>query len=163
MPLTRKEFLRLTLGIGAAAVGVAALGPGCAPAGPQDGDAGRDRPDDAGGHDAGDHGGNDAGDHDAGGHDAGDHGGHDAGTTAETCADGARHTAITGNHGHSLTIPAADVEAGVEKTYSIEGGASHPHDVTISAAQFATLADGGTFTVTSTSTGHTHSVTVACA
>ncbi len=48
----------------------------------------------------------------------------DAGTDAGVCAVGA--TKISANHGHVLTVPAADAAAAVEKTYSIEGSASRP-------------------------------------
>jgi hypothetical protein len=78
-------------------------------------------------------------------------------------ANGAKDGVITGNHGHSLSVPAADVQAGVAKTYSIQGASSHPHSITIGADQFAILAQNGGFTVTSTTdAGHMHSVTVTC-
>ena len=82
-----------------------------------------------------------------------------------SCRDnGARNGAITGNHGHSLVVPPADVLAGAAKTYNIQGTASHPHTITIRADQMTVLAANGTFTVTSTNdAGHTHDVTVTCA
>src|SRR6185503_14082882 len=67
---------------------------------------------------------------------------------------------------HMLTVPPADITAGTEKTYNIQGASMHPHSVTLTAANFATLAGGGSITVTSTSGGtpaHTHMVTVSCA
>jgi hypothetical protein len=71
---------------------------------------------------------------------------------------------ISANHGHKLVVSSADVAAGVAKTYSIQGAASHDHEVTISATQFAQLALGGSITMVSTTTlGHTHNVTVTCA
>jgi hypothetical protein len=70
---------------------------------------------------------------------------------------------ISANHGHKLTVPAADVTAGVAKTYSIQGASGHDHLVIITAAQFAQLGAGHAITVASTnSAGHTHSVTVTC-
>jgi phage gp45-like len=70
---------------------------------------------------------------------------------------------ISANHGHKLTVPAADVTAHVTKTYSIKGTSGHDHLVTITAAQFAQLGAGHAITVASTnSAGHTHSVTVTC-
>lgn len=43
------------------------------------------------------------------------------------------------------------------------GQSAHSHDITLSAADMATLAGGGEVTVTSTLTlGHTHTVTVSC-
>ena len=85
---------------------------------------------------------------------------------AAVCPNGAEDTLITSNHGHSLTVPMADVVAGVSQSYSIAG--PHVHMVTLSPANFATLAAGNTVMVTSTAGGvgpqqHTHEVTVACA
>jgi hypothetical protein len=69
---------------------------------------------------------------------------------------------IANNHGHALTIPAADLDSVVAKTYNIQGSAAHNHTVTLSAAQFATLKGGGMVTVTSsTAVGHDHVVTLA--
>ena len=72
--------------------------------------------------------------------------------------------AISANHGHSLAVPAADISAGADKTYQIQGSSGHPHTVTITAAQFAMLAQNTSITVTSSNdAGHTHQVTVNCA
>lgn len=88
-------------------------------------------------------------------------GGSDAGAA---CGDGARATAVSANHGHALFVPAEDVAAAVAKTYSIEGSASHPHEVTLTEADFAALAAGDALEVVSSNNfGHTHVVTVACA
>lgn len=82
-----------------------------------------------------------------------------------SCRDnGAKNGLITDNHGHSLVVPPADVLAGTTKAYNIQGTSTHPHTITIQAAQFAILAQNGSFTVTSTNEdGHTHDVTVTCA
>ncbi len=72
---------------------------------------------------------------------------------------------IGANHSHTLTVSEADVMAGMDRTYDIMGGSPHGHMVTITAAQFATLAmaGGGSIMVTSTTTNaHTHTVTVSC-
>lgn len=74
--------------------------------------------------------------------------------------------AIATNHGHTLTISKADVEAGVEKTYDIKGSSPHTHSVTITAPMFEQL--GGvnpdvSITVTSSATDHSHSITITCA
>jgi hypothetical protein len=70
---------------------------------------------------------------------------------------------ITANHGHALTVPAADANAGIAKTYSIKGTSGHSHTVAITAAQFGILKGGGTITVKSTvDVGHSHDVTVKC-
>lgn len=74
-------------------------------------------------------------------------------------------TAISANHGHALTIPAADVDSTVTIVYGIAGSADHNHLVTLSAAQLAQIKAKTPVTVVSTmgGDGHTHSVTVNCA
>ncbi|MBX3233899.1 MAG: hypothetical protein KIT84_31615 [Labilithrix sp.] len=68
------------------------------------------------------------------------------------------------NHGHALAVPAEDVAEGADKTYSIQGGSSHDHLVTVTAADFAELATGASVTIASTTdVGHRHPVTVTCA
>ena len=70
---------------------------------------------------------------------------------------------ITGNHGHVLNVPVADLTSTVAVTSAIRGSADHSHDVTLSPAQLAALRAGGTVTVSSTSTlGHSHDVSEAC-
>ena len=81
-----------------------------------------------------------------------------------TCGNGARASAITANHGHSLVVSKADVAAATPKTYSIQGSASHAHQVSISAAQFVSLKSGRKISVTSSAVlAHSHTVTVSCA
>lgn len=77
---------------------------------------------------------------------------------------GAEGADIAGNHGHSLSVPQADVDAATEKTYSIQGDSPHDHEVTVTAADFMALATGGAVTITATSDGtHDHAVTISCA
>jgi hypothetical protein len=97
--------------------------------------------------------------------DPGDEGG-DAGPP-DCNAKGARAqiTAPTSpNHGHVLVIPVADITAGVDKTYDIRGSAPHNHQVTVTAADFATLASNGTppGIVSTDFFGHTHTITLIC-
>ena len=81
---------------------------------------------------------------------------------AATCA--STTATIGANHGHSITVTAADITAGVDKTYDIKGTSAHPHAVTVSAAMFTMLKAGMAIMVTSTVGGaHTHAVTVTCA
>ncbi len=68
---------------------------------------------------------------------------------------------IAGNHGHVLNVTQADIDAGVDKTYTLSGSAGHEHMLTITAAQFAQLAAGESITSTSTATTHMHTVTVS--
>ncbi len=70
---------------------------------------------------------------------------------------------IATNHGHVLVVTPDDVAAGVDKTYDIMGSSMHAHQVTLTAADFTTLAGGGTVTTTSTtSSAHSHGITVIC-
>lgn len=86
----------------------------------------------------------------------------DAAPTPTTCT--TTSVQIGSNHGHSMTVAAADLESTAPKMYSIQGGASHPHTVTIMPAQFAMLKANGTLTVTSsTNSGHPHTILVTCA
>lgn len=72
-------------------------------------------------------------------------------------------TQIALNHGHEVTVPAEDVAAGAMKTYTLVG-ASHTHDVTLSAADFDNLAAGQTVMVLSTTVdSHDHEITFRCA
>jgi hypothetical protein len=81
---------------------------------------------------------------------------------ATTCA-GTNATVGT-NHGHAATIPAADITAGVEKTYDIKGTSGHPHTIKVTAAMFAMLKAGMPVMVTSSlDANHTHAVTISCA
>jgi hypothetical protein len=92
--------------------------------------------------------------------------GSDAGpsdTDAGSAGCAAPGVTIGTNHGHVLTVPPADVAAGADQTYDIRGTSGHTHSVTITAANFATLAGGGTVMVTSSNgAAHTHAVTVIC-
>jgi len=73
-------------------------------------------------------------------------------------------TAIAGNHGHSLSIPAADVDSTVTMAYNIMGTADHNHLVTLNAAQLAQIKGKTAVVVISSMAGdgHTHQVTVNC-
>jgi len=76
---------------------------------------------------------------------------------------GASGSAISGNHGHQLTIPLADLDSTVDKTYDIQGTAGHDHQITLTAAQLQMLKAGQTVTVGSTTTlSHAHNVTTGC-
>lgn len=80
---------------------------------------------------------------------------------ATTC--GASGAAVSGNHGHTLSIPAADLDSAVAKAYNIQGAASHDHAVTFTPADLQKLKAGQNVTITSTTTlGHDHNVTASC-
>ena len=70
---------------------------------------------------------------------------------------------ISNNHGHALLIPFADVEAGEDRTYSIQGQSGHDHQITLTAADFDALVAGDDVLLTSTDgASHTHDVTLRC-
>jgi hypothetical protein len=72
-------------------------------------------------------------------------------------------SAIASNHGHELKVALAEVKAGAEKAYEIQGTGTHSHTVTISAADFKTLGSTGSLKLTTSSTGgHTHTVDLTC-
>src|SRR5689334_8097884 len=78
------------------------------------------------------------------------------------CADGI-DTAITSNHGHALTIAAADLDSAQNKTYSIKGTSDHDHSVTLTTQDFADLKGGKKVIKESTSgAGHTHPIQIVC-
>jgi hypothetical protein len=85
---------------------------------------------------------------------------------APTC--GSSGSEITGNHGHLLTVPTADLTSIFAMTYSIMGSATHDHSLTLSPDDLAQLNFGGTVTVVSSVTdaptfgSHSHGVTVTC-
>lgn len=69
-------------------------------------------------------------------------------------------TTIHDNHGHVLVVPTSDLRARVEKTYLIQGTAEHGHSVTVSAEDFSTLWNEGSVSLMSSSSGHSHLVTI---
>ena len=80
------------------------------------------------------------------------------------CLANGTSSSIGSNHGHKLDVTKDDVSNSVEKTYSIQDGASHDHSVTITAADFNSLKSNNSIQVVSTSdSGHTHNITVSCA
>lgn len=69
---------------------------------------------------------------------------------------------------HALVVTLAEVQAGVEIEYDIAGASLHHHSLTLSDADFATLAAGGEVVIDSGTAddspmGHTHQVTISCA
>ncbi len=86
------------------------------------------------------------------------------GNAIANCLDNGTVSSISANHGHTLSVSRNDIEAGVEKMYSIQGSSGHDHMVTITADDFVDLQGNNNITVNSTNDdGHTHSVTVRCA
>lgn len=86
--------------------------------------------------------------------------------TAVNCLENGTQSSVgsSAGHTHNLTVPKEDVSAGIEKTYELSQVSGHIHQVTISAAQFATLQNNNSISATSTSdSGHTHGISVSCA
>ena len=71
---------------------------------------------------------------------------------------------ISGNHGHTLSVSAADIMRGTAATYDITGSATdHGHMVTISVGAFAMLANNeSAMTVSTSGGGHTHNIMITC-
>lgn len=85
-------------------------------------------------------------------------------TPSKAAACGERIVARVGqNHGHLFVVSAADVAAGVEKTYDLTGTAAHAHSVTLGADHWTKLRAGETVRLTSTREGHLHRLLVKCA
>jgi hypothetical protein len=71
--------------------------------------------------------------------------------------------AISANHGHTLVVPAADLDSTTSKTYSILGTADHNHTVVLTPAQLQLIkATTGVVVNSSTNQSHFHEVTVNC-
>ena len=72
---------------------------------------------------------------------------------------------FSGNHGHGLVIPAADLDSLTDKSYSIQGTATHDHPFTLTAANLARLKAGQAILVVTTGVAfeHTHDVSGSCA
>lgn len=90
-----------------------------------------------------------------------------------TCATLGPVAVILDNHlpsggDHALEVPAADVVAGIEKTYDIRGdNVGHTHSVTITAANFESLQVGDPISVLTSNNGpvgfgHEHTVQLTC-
>lgn len=73
-------------------------------------------------------------------------------------------SSITQNHGHTISIPLADLDSSTAKTYAIRGSSDHSHDVTFEPQDLADLKAGLSVKKTSTNGGttHDHDVTVLC-
>lgn len=72
---------------------------------------------------------------------------------------------IGDNHGHTLSVPRADVMAGTQKVYSIEGTADHAHNVTVTPTMFTMLQSNTAIMVNSATggiDGHNHNITIMC-
>ena len=70
---------------------------------------------------------------------------------------------IAANHGHVLTITAADLDSATDKVYDIQGSAAHSHGVTLTVANLRALKAGNLVNVvSSTTSAHEHGVSIQC-
>jgi hypothetical protein len=68
--------------------------------------------------------------------------------------------AISGNHGHSAVVLAAQITAGNAVSLDIRGTADHPHTLALSAAEVGMIGNRQTVAKTSSNDdGHMHTVT----
>jgi hypothetical protein len=66
-------------------------------------------------------------------------------------------------HTHTVVLSGADVEAGVEKTYTLSADPGHTHTVVVTPADFADLANGTMVMIqSSTDEAHSHEVHIEC-
>lgn len=87
-----------------------------------------------------------------------------AGPSSSGCLANGTTVTIGANHGHVLVVAKADVMAGADRTYHIQGTATHDHTVELTAAQFADLQQNqAIMTTSSTDLAHEHPIMVACA
>jgi hypothetical protein len=68
--------------------------------------------------------------------------------------------AISGNHGHSAVITGAQLTAAGAVSLNIQGSATHPHTVELSAGEITSIAASQRIAKESTTdSGHSHTVT----
>ena len=80
-------------------------------------------------------------------------------STADTCG----RFDFSANHGHTLSLSAADLDSTEARTFDVQGTAPHTHQVTLSPAQLAALKAGQSITVgTTVSELHSHDLTGSC-
>jgi hypothetical protein len=77
-----------------------------------------------------------------------------------TPAAGDKSGSISGNHGHTAVITAAQLTAANSVTLDIRGQATHTHSVELSAGEVTQISQGTRVAkASSTDDGHSHSVT----
>ena len=67
-----------------------------------------------------------------------------------SAADISATSTVVNGHRHTVNVPASDQTHPADTTYTTSSTLNHVHSVTLTASQLATLASGGTVTVTST-------------
>ena len=80
--------------------------------------------------------------------------------TPTPAASGDKMGAISANHGHTVTITAAQLSAGGDVTLQLTEGSGHTHTVSLTGAEVVQVRDNQKVAKESTSnSGHSHTVT----
>ncbi|MCZ6748438.1 MAG: hypothetical protein O7D96_04030, partial [SAR324 cluster bacterium] len=84
--------------------------------------------------------------------------------TGDCVPGGDFNVAIALNHGHTVTLTQAEVDAGAEIPAVVTDNGTHDHTVTLTAAMLADVAGGMRLHVQSAAAadGHSHCITVNC-
>jgi len=83
-----------------------------------------------------------------------------AGPTPTPPAAGDKSGSISANHGHTVTITAAQLTAGGDVTLQLTEGSGHTHSLSLTGAEVLQIRDNQKVAKESTSnTGHSHTVT----
>jgi hypothetical protein len=83
---------------------------------------------------------------------------------ASKCVTNGTVVEISGNHGHTANVPAADVKRGIGGTYPLaKGTADHAHVFVLKDSDMQKLQKGETVTTRSSSVnGHVHELAIRC-
>ncbi len=87
-------------------------------------------------------------------------GGSSSSPTSPTPTGGDKSGSISANHGHVAVITGAQLTAAGALSLNIQGTATHPHTVELSAGEIASIAANGRVSKDSSdNSGHSHTVT----
>src|SRR5512137_766748 len=82
---------------------------------------------------------------------------------SSTVADLTVTSTVVNGHSHTVNVPSSDQLHPADMTYTTSSTLNHTHTVTLTASQLASIASGGTVTVTSSVSAvtgtHTHDFT----
>jgi hypothetical protein len=82
---------------------------------------------------------------------------------SSTVADLTVTSTVVNGHSHTVNVPSSDQLHPADMTYTSSSTLNHTHTVTLTASQLASIASGGTVTVTSSASAvtgtHTHDFT----
>ena len=84
----------------------------------------------------------------------------DSAVAPSSVSDLSATSTVVNAHSHTVNVPSSDQMKPADTTYTTSSSAGHTHTVTLTAAQLASIAAGGTVTVTTsvnaTTGNHTH-------